>query len=72
MPAAGFRPASGKVGLKASTKPYRVKRRSPYRACIAISAGRTISGANGSDPAAAVGAIVPSSRMSPLLAPRAQ
>ena len=51
--------------------PYWPKSGSPYFARIALSAGTVISGAKGTEPPAAVGAIVPSSRMSLAAAPRA-
>src|ERR1700680_4668147 len=60
-----------RAGLKSSRNPYVEKRLSPYFSRMAISAGIAISGANGTDPPAAVGAIVPSSRISPAAAPRA-
>src|ERR1041384_5450017 len=44
------------VGLKASRKPYWPKSPSPYRSRMVASAGPTISGAKGREPAAAVGA----------------
>ena len=56
LPAA-LGPCVGNVALNASRKPYFVKRRSPYFSRIAISAGIVISGANGTDPPAAVGAM---------------
>ena len=59
-------------GLNASTNPYRPNSGSPYCRRIAISAGIVISGAKGMDPPAAVGAMVPSSLISSVPAPRAQ
>ena len=65
-------PTAVNVGLNASRNPYVENTFAPYLSRIAQSAGRAISGANGMDPPAAVGAIVPSSSRSVNDAPRAQ
>ena len=55
---------ASKVGLNASRKPYCPNRSLPPSSRIATSAGIVISGAKGTEPPAAVGTRVPSSRTS--------